>query len=169
MEDLMDDLHGNAKLRPIIDDGEGDIPLWNKEIAKVSYFLFRKNSMFECKLTSVPSRLVLPRQGFHECSLALRWCVSSWSSLHERYSDGSTSKTEAYKYRRLHECFSLSKYWKNYDVFFRQSESSVSRGSRPKEKTELMSIRPCCRVRHFLSLVRRRLRALPPIRRTFQA
>lgn len=29
---------------------------------------------------------------------------------------------EAYKYRRLHECFSLSKYWKPYDVFFRQSE-----------------------------------------------
>lgn len=22
------------KLRPVIDDGEGDIPLWNKEIAK---------------------------------------------------------------------------------------------------------------------------------------
>jgi len=31
------------------------------------------------------------------------------------------STTEAYKYRRLHECFSLSKYWKDYDVFFRQS------------------------------------------------
>ena len=27
---------------------------------------------------------------------------------------------EAYKYRRLHECFSISKYWKDYDVFFRQ-------------------------------------------------
>ena len=27
---------------------------------------------------------------------------------------------EAYKYRRLRECFSVSKYWKNYDVFFRQ-------------------------------------------------
>jgi hypothetical protein len=35
MEDLMDDLHSNSKLRPIVDDGEGDIPLWNKEIAKV--------------------------------------------------------------------------------------------------------------------------------------
>jgi hypothetical protein len=34
MEDLMDDLHDNAKLRPIIDDGEGDIPLWNKMIAR---------------------------------------------------------------------------------------------------------------------------------------
>lgn len=27
---------------------------------------------------------------------------------------------EAYKYRRLQECFALSKYWQNYDVFFRQ-------------------------------------------------
>jgi len=27
---------------------------------------------------------------------------------------------EAYKYRRLHECFSVSKFWKNYDVFYRQ-------------------------------------------------
>lgn len=33
---------------------------------------------------------------------------------------------EAYKYRRLHECFSLSKYWKTYDVFFRQSASPSS-------------------------------------------
>lgn len=27
---------------------------------------------------------------------------------------------EAYKYRRLRECFAVSKYWKDYDVFFRQ-------------------------------------------------
>ena len=27
---------------------------------------------------------------------------------------------EAYKYRRLRECFSVSKFWKSYDVFFRQ-------------------------------------------------
>ena len=27
---------------------------------------------------------------------------------------------EAYKYRRLHECFSVSKHWKDYDVFYRQ-------------------------------------------------
>lgn len=30
---------------------------------------------------------------------------------------------EAYKYRRLHECFSVSKYWKQYDVFYRQKVS----------------------------------------------
>ena len=34
MEDLMADLTGQALLRPIEDDGEGDIPLWNKEIAR---------------------------------------------------------------------------------------------------------------------------------------
>jgi hypothetical protein len=34
MEELMTDLSGNAKLRPIMDDGEGDVALWNKEIAK---------------------------------------------------------------------------------------------------------------------------------------
>ena len=27
---------------------------------------------------------------------------------------------EAYKYRRLHECFSISKFWRDYDVFYRQ-------------------------------------------------
>jgi damage-control phosphatase, subfamily III len=34
MEDLMVELSGNAKLRPIVDDGEADVALWNKEIAK---------------------------------------------------------------------------------------------------------------------------------------
>lgn len=30
MDTLMDDLRQEATLRPIIDDGAGDIPLWNK-------------------------------------------------------------------------------------------------------------------------------------------
>ena len=34
MEDLMHDLTGKALLRPIEDDGEGDVALWNKEIAR---------------------------------------------------------------------------------------------------------------------------------------
>jgi len=34
MGELMTDLSGNAKLRPIVDDGEADVALWNKEIAK---------------------------------------------------------------------------------------------------------------------------------------
>ncbi|GAA6007412.1 hypothetical protein JCM11491_004154 [Sporobolomyces phaffii] len=85
MEDLMDDLHANSKLRPIVDDGEGDIPLWNKEIAKY----FRGKDFMNAP-----------------------WLFA-----------------EAYKYRRLHECFSLSKYWKDYDVFFRQKCDTFSRSS----------------------------------------
>ena len=34
MEILKAELEGNGKLRPIIDDGEADVTLWNKEIAK---------------------------------------------------------------------------------------------------------------------------------------
>jgi len=83
MEDLMDDLHKNSKLRPIHDDGEGDIPLWNKEIAKY----FRGKDFMNAP-----------------------WLFA-----------------EAYKYRRLHECFSMSKYWKDYDVFFRQKCETFSR------------------------------------------
>lgn len=83
MEDLMEDLQQNRKLRPIIDDGEGDIPLWNKEIAKY----FRGKDFMNAP-----------------------WLFA-----------------EAYKYRRLHECFSVSRYWKDYDVFFRQKCETFSR------------------------------------------
>jgi len=31
---------------------------------------------------------------------------------------------EAYKYRRLRECFSVSKFWRDYDVFYRQKVRS---------------------------------------------
>lgn len=34
---------------------------------------------------------------------------------------------EAYKYRRLHECFSVSKHWKDYDVFYRQKVYSCNK------------------------------------------
>ncbi|GMK59461.1 hypothetical protein CspeluHIS016_0800670 [Cutaneotrichosporon spelunceum] len=85
MEQLMDDLQGNAKLRPIIDDGAGDVALWNKEISK--YF---KGKDF----------------------MNAPWLFA-----------------EAYKYRRLRECFSLSKFWVEYDVFFRQKCDTFSRSS----------------------------------------
>ena len=85
MDELMKDLEGNSKLRPIIDDGEGDIPLWNKEIAK----FFRGKDFMNAP-----------------------WLFA-----------------EAYKYRRLHECFSVSKHWKDYDVFFRQKVRSPCRMS----------------------------------------
>lgn len=85
MEDLMGDLKENSKLRPIVDDGAGDIPLWNKEIAK-----FFNNATF----------------------MNAPWLFA-----------------EAYKYRRLRECFSLSKYWEQYDVFFRQKCDTFARSS----------------------------------------
>ncbi|GAA5827619.1 hypothetical protein JCM11251_001759 [Rhodosporidiobolus azoricus] len=83
MEDLMDDLHANSVLTPIVDDGEGDIALWNKEIARY----FRGKTFMNAP-----------------------WLFA-----------------EAYKYRRLHSCFSLSKFWKSYDVFFRQKCETFSR------------------------------------------
>jgi damage-control phosphatase, subfamily III len=43
MDTLMADLSGNAKLRPIIDDSEGDIPLWNKEIVKYFKGQFKRS------------------------------------------------------------------------------------------------------------------------------
>lgn len=85
MDQLMVDLSGNAKLRPIIDDDEADVALWNKEIAK--YF-----------------------QG--KDFMNAPWLFA-----------------EAYKYRRLHECFSVSKYWKDYDVFYRQKCDTFSRSA----------------------------------------
>ncbi|KAI0059474.1 DUF89-domain-containing protein [Artomyces pyxidatus] len=85
MDVLMTDLSGNAKLRPIIDDGEADVALWNKEIAK--YF-----------------------QG--KDFMNAPWLFA-----------------EAYKYRRLHEAFSVSKFWTDYDVFYRQKCDTFSRSS----------------------------------------
>jgi hypothetical protein len=83
MDELMTDLSGNAKLRHIVDDGEADVSLWNKEIAK--YF-----------------------QG--KTFMNAPWLFA-----------------EAYKYRRLRECFAVSKYWQHYDVFFRQKCDTFSR------------------------------------------
>ncbi|EIW86973.1 DUF89-domain-containing protein [Coniophora puteana RWD-64-598 SS2] len=85
MDTLMADLSGNQKLRPIVDDGEADVALWNKEIAK--YF-----------------------QG--KDFMNAPWLFA-----------------EAYKYRRLHECFSVSKNWKDYDVFYRQKCDTFSRSA----------------------------------------
>ena len=67
MEVLMSDLSGNEKLRPIIDDGEGDIPLWNKEIIK--YFQGMQPILFERILWV--SLLLSLREKFHERTLAI--------------------------------------------------------------------------------------------------
>jgi hypothetical protein len=65
MDLLMADLSGNAKLRPIIDDGEGDVALWNKEIAK--YF---QGMMFAIVHSSHLTSHTF-RQRFHECALVV--------------------------------------------------------------------------------------------------
>lgn len=70
----MDDLHDNAKLRPIIDDGEGDIPLWNKMIAR---YLCVGPSEFPttrgCFQASNPYlHAQQPRQGFYERPVVVR-------------------------------------------------------------------------------------------------
>ncbi|KAI0783304.1 DUF89-domain-containing protein [Abortiporus biennis] len=85
MDKLKEDLQAHAKLRPIIDDGEADVALWNKEIAKY----FQGKDFFNAP-----------------------WLFA-----------------EAYKYRRLRECFSVSKHWQSYDVFFRQKCDTFSRSS----------------------------------------
>ncbi|KOS15981.1 hypothetical protein Malapachy_3445 [Malassezia pachydermatis] len=83
MQGLKEELQTNQKLRPIKDDGEGDVPLWNKAIAKY----FRDKDFMNAP-----------------------WLFA-----------------EAYKYRRLHECFSISRYWEKYDVFFRQKCDTFGR------------------------------------------
>lgn len=61
--------------------------------------------------------------------------VALWNKEIARYFRGKTFMTgtwlfcEAYKYRRLRECFSLSKYWVDYDVFFRQKCDTFARSS----------------------------------------
>lgn len=103
---------------------------------------------------------------------------------------------EALHYRRLHECFSISKHWKTYDVFFRQSAffffsspicltrllidvvSALSHllfhaplaNLLPLPTTTLVPYHPfhSDRVRNLLPLGRRRLRALDALRGTLR-
>lgn len=49
MDSLKEDLQAHATLRPIIDDGEADVALWNKEIAK--YFQGKVDLFFESLCT----------------------------------------------------------------------------------------------------------------------
>ncbi|GJE89707.1 protein-glutamate O-methyltransferase family protein [Phanerochaete sordida] len=85
MEKLKAELEGNGVLRPIKDDGEADVALWNKEVAK--YFLGKD------------------------------FMNATWLFA------------EAYKYRRLRECFTLSEHFADYDVFFRQKCDTFSRSN----------------------------------------
>lgn len=68
MDGLKLDLEKSALLRPIVDDGEADVALWNKEIAK--YFrgmLGRASCRFEPFSFDTTFR-----QGFYECPMAFR-------------------------------------------------------------------------------------------------
>ena len=56
MDDLMVDLSGNAKLRPIIDDNEADVALWNKEIAKYFQGACIYSRLSVCRLTVSQAR-----------------------------------------------------------------------------------------------------------------
>lgn len=93
MEALMHDLSGNQKLRPIIDDNEADVALWNKEIAK--YF-----------------------QGMCYTPVHAKSLLNDIAG--KDFMNAPWLFAEAYKYRRLRECFSISKFWRDYDVFYRQ-------------------------------------------------
>lgn len=53
---------------------------------------------------------------------------------------------EAYKYRRLHEAFSVSRHWRDYDVFYRQKVGSETMNS--------ASLTTRILVRHILSFCR---------------
>ena len=98
MDVLMQDLSGNQKLRPIIDDGEADVALWNKEIAK--YF-----------------------QGLSSSVYHVSYRIED-SPLGKDFMNAPWLFAEAYKYRRLREAFTVSKFWGDYDVFYRQKATA---------------------------------------------
>ena len=71
MEVLMQDLTHQAELRPIIDDGAGDVALWNKEIA--GYFLGKPNSDINLqRYRLLTMDLHSFRPNFPQCSLGVR-------------------------------------------------------------------------------------------------
>ena len=77
MEDLMNDLQGNSKLRPIIDDGAGDIALWNK-VHIISYIppitLVPVDHCTDVEfhsLTRIGNCKILPWQGLYERALVV--------------------------------------------------------------------------------------------------
>lgn len=109
-----------GKLRPIVDDNEADVALWNKEIAKY----FRGKDFMNAP-----------------------WLFA-----------------EAYKYRRLHECFSTSKYWKDYDVFFRQKVSLTATCDSPEAFfLRGATLRSSGLADHFMSTFVNTVRHLLPI------
>ncbi|ELU38030.1 DUF89 domain-containing protein [Rhizoctonia solani AG-1 IA] len=83
MDVLMTDLSQNNKLRFIIDDGEGDIPLWNKEIAKyfqgkdfmTAPWLFAETMTYSSVKNAIPFR-VPPKPSLSSLPASLRLSAS---------------------------------------------------------------------------------------------
>ena len=67
MDELMTDLSGNAKLRPIVDDNEADVALWNKEIAKY----FQNKDFMSTRLINDISAVESNIEP-HRCALVIR-------------------------------------------------------------------------------------------------
>lgn len=65
---------------------------------------------------------------------------------------------EAYKYRRLRECFSVSKYWNQYDVFYRQKVHTSPGPLYSTTRLLLTTSKPTLAERHFLAIIRSRFR-----------
>lgn len=76
MDSLKNDLQEHAKLRPIIDDGEADVALWNKEIAK--YFQGKSPPRSSDLVIFISHHLC--RQRLHERTLAVRGSIQVSSS-----------------------------------------------------------------------------------------
>lgn len=111
----MADLTSNQKLRPIIDDGEGDVALWNK-VNSFSY-QFRRSSTSERSFFFRSNSQEIAKY-FRGKGVLLQnsWlCTVRCSTCPRRFLDFMNAPwlfAEAYKYRRLRECFSISKHWK---------------------------------------------------------
>ena len=101
-------------------DDEADVALWNKEIAQY----FQGNTLRDIVFES-PDPVALGRTFMNA-----PWVFA-----------------EAYKYRRLRECFSISKYWKDYDVFFRQKVRTYFELSFPR-------LNCSTKVRHLFAFAR---------------
>ena len=67
-------------------------------------------------------RQVLPRYGCIETCLQLD--LNRKPTTGKTFMNAPWLVAEAYKYRRLRECFAVSKFWRDYDVFFRQKVST---------------------------------------------
>lgn len=174
MEDLMEDLQNNQKLRPIKDDGEGDIPLWNKEIAR----FFRGKDFMNAPWLFAEAykyRRSVGRLGALSFG-SVTFPVFSFVLIEFLFVLGSLAVCVwVCDGNRLHECFSISRFWGDYDVFFRQKvrcnhslSSFLLDSNKPFPVLMEMSFRSPWIVRDVLEVRTGRFRALDEVRGPFQ-